>query len=94
MHLAEGAETNPLVPTGGEGLGAVVGLLILGLIIGAVIAVLRSEHTAAAKAGMLLLCVLVPVIGAVFALLLARHEPDHQRRGAGLNYPASSRAAE
>lgn len=49
----------------------VFGVLILGLIVAAVVAVLRSEHTTAAKAAMLLLTFLVPILGAIFALALA-----------------------
>lgn len=77
---------NPLLPTRGEGVSMVIALLLLGLILVAVIAVLRSEHTVAAKAGMLLLCLLVPLLGAIVALFLARQEPDR--------YVASSRAPE
>lgn len=55
----------------------VFGVLILGLIVAAVVAVLRSEHTTAAKAAMLLLTFLVPILGAIFALALAARELEH-----------------
>lgn len=74
--IALSSDANPLMPGVVEGVGIVGSLLLLGLIIVAVIAVLRSPHTTAAKAAMLLLCFLVPVIGAIFALVLARQEPD------------------
>ena len=86
MSFTVQSVANPLLPTWGEAVPLVISLLLLGLIIVAVIAVLRSEHTVAAKAGMLLLCFLVPLLGAFIALLLARQEPDP--------YPASSRAPE
>lgn len=77
IHIAGYAAINPLVPTWGGIFGS---LMVLGLIVVAVIAVLRSEHSVAAKAGMLLLCFLVPVIGAIASLVLARQEPDRIRR--------------
>ncbi|GFZ96171.1 PLDc N-terminal domain-containing protein [Nesterenkonia alkaliphila] len=74
-----GAIVNPLLPGVWDAFGWVVGLLMLGLVLVAVIAVMRSGHTVGAKAAMLLLAFLVPVIGAIFALLLARQEPDGLR---------------
>lgn len=78
--VTAGASANPLIPTSYELVATFIGLMFLGLIIAAVVVVLRSEHTTVTKALMLLLCFLVPLLGAICALVLAARKPEHLRR--------------
>ncbi|WP_044493337.1 hypothetical protein [Nesterenkonia massiliensis] len=79
--LSADTTRNPLIPTEWEITAQVVGLIGVGLMIWAIIAVLRARNlTTSIRLALVLAAVLVPFLGPVLALLGARSLLPSQNR--------------